>query len=181
MRRYHPVLTNAAIRVSQKWGQGTASEVDDLVQEIYLRFCSNRAHILTSFRDPRDEAIFGYLKVAATNIAHDVYRHRTAAKRGGLNIASLDEIAEPTEVSADPIRNLTLAEIDLRLMQHTQSPQGSRDRAIFRFYFQHGMTAQAISELAGVGLSSKGVEGVLFRLTKLIRKSLNPAQEIEAE
>lgn len=182
MRRYHPVLTAAASRVSRKWGRPGPEEVDDIVQEIYLRMCADRARILTTFQDPRPEAMFGYLKVVSTNIAHDFYRRRSAAKRGAEKISSVDDAADVPAPFHDIYRRLSLAEIEQTLMAQTEHKEnGTRDRAVFRLYYRHGMTAQAIADLPGMGLNPKGVEGVLHRLTKTIRQAFGQAQGFDAE
>ncbi len=181
MRRYHSVLTAAASRVSNRWGQGSSDEIDDIVQEIYLRLCADSARILTSFKESRPEAVFGYLKVIATNLAHDFFRKRSAAKRGAWRTASLDEVGDVAAPGDDIERHLTLAKIDELLWGHTQTESGARDRNIFRLYYRQGMTAQAIAELPGIGLSPKGVEGVLHRITKVIRQTIEHTQGIGSE
>jgi RNA polymerase sigma-70 factor (ECF subfamily) len=181
MRRYHAIVTAAAIRVSRQWGQGTSIEADDLVQEIYLHFCANNARVLTGFIDPRPEACFAYLKVIATNAARDHFRRRSAFKRGAAQteqLAMAESIAAP---AVDHERRLTLAEIDARLHEETQKTNGERDRAVFKLYYQQGMSAQAISELPGIGLNPKGVEGVLYRLTRAIKNSFEQPQEFRTD
>jgi RNA polymerase sigma-70 factor, ECF subfamily len=185
MQRYHPIVTAAATRVSRQWGQGTSGEVDDITQEIYLHFCSSDARILTSFEDPRPEACFGYLKVIATNIARDYFRRRSALKRGNAQTAQIDEALHLATPPVDFERRLTLAEIDSALIEETQKTNGERDRAVFKLYYQQGMTAQAIADLPAIGLNPKGVEGVLHRLTRAIRnslgQSLKQAQEFRTD
>ena len=186
MRRYHAVLTAAAVRVSRRWGLGTAVEIDDIVQEIYLKVCADRARILTGFRDPRPEAVFGYLKVVATNIAHDFFRRRNTMRGGGdsttVSTTEFMDLRDFTKDAAMDIeRRVTLSEIDNMLCAHTQTENGRRDRMLFRLYYDQGLTTRAIAELPGIELSSKGVEGVLQRLAKSIRLSLNGVQEIDAE
>jgi RNA polymerase sigma-70 factor (ECF subfamily) len=182
MRRYHQVLTAAAIRASRKCGSGTRDEIDDIIQEIYLHLCSDGARILTSFRDPRPEALFGYLKIVATNLAHDVFRRHAAAKRGDGRtepVENADRLAGPAE---DMDRRLSLGEIDDVLVEETrQKENGSRDRTVFRLYYRHGMTARAIAGLPGIGLNPKGVEAVIYRLTTAIRRALGEVQELGAE
>ncbi len=182
MRRYHAVLASAAIRVSRQRGRGSPEEVDDLVQEIYLRLCADRARILTRFHDPRPKAMFGYLKVVATNIAHDFFRRQSATKRGAGQTASVEEAGNLPAPFEDIERRVSLVEIDEMLQIHTQEKDnGKRDRAVFRLYYRHGLTTQAIAELPGIGLSSKGVEGVLSRLTKAIRQGFGQMQGLGAE
>ena len=177
MKRYHALLTSAAIRVSHRWGSGSSQEIDDIVQEIYLKLCADGARILTRFQATTPDSVFGYLKVVATNLAHDYFRKRSASKRGSRQTASLDEMHNVAAAESDLDQKLALAEVDTLLVSHTQSENGSRDRGIFRLYYQHGMTAQAIAELPGVQLSPKGVEGVLHRLTKAVRQTLQQKQE----
>ena len=172
MRRYHPVVTAAAVRVCRRWGSGTREEIEDVVQEIYLRICANQGRILMSFRDSRPEAVFGFLKVTSTNIAHDVFRRQSAVKRGGAHTRSIEEVADLPGAAADLDRGLTLAEVESALVAQTQSENGPRDRQVFLLYYRHGMTAEAIAQLPGIDLTTKGVESLLHRLTKLIRGAM---------
>ena len=178
MRRFHPVITSAALRVSRRWGAGNSNEVDDVVQEIYLKLCLNAARILGSFRAIEPEAVFGYVKVVATNLAHDYFRQRFATKRGVLQMTSLTEAGEPVARSDDLERRLTLEQLDRLLVTVTQGENGSRDRAIFRLYFRQGMTAHAISQLPGIPMNHKGIEAVLYRLTRGIRSAIRNSQEL---
>jgi RNA polymerase sigma factor (sigma-70 family) len=180
MRRYHSVITAAAVRVSRQWGDGSPDEIDDVVQEIYLKFYADRARVLAGFRSPAQDAIFGFVKVVATNTARDFFRHKTAGKRGVQQTQALTEIAELIGKPGDAERQVTLGEINRLLLANTQGENGVRDRAIFQFYYRDGMTAQAISQLPGVGLNPKGVEGVLHRLIKAIRDSAVNSQEMGA-
>ena len=180
MRRYHPVITAAAIRVSHRWGAGTTQEIDDVVQEVYLKLCSDNARVLLEFGSVEPAAIFGYLKTISTNVAHDFFRRRSSKKRGQAQTASLAEIAE-RPASCDIERRLTLSDVDRLLVATTQGEAGDRDRAIFWFYYRFGMTARAIAALPGVSLNPKGVEAVLLRLTKAIRKRMFEKQEMDAD
>ena len=56
----------------------------------------------------------------------------------------------------------------------TLSPSETYDRdvAIFWFFYEQGYTAKEISLLPSVGLTVKGVEAVLFRLTRYVREKL---------
>lgn len=180
MRRYHSVITSAAVRVSRQWGDGSPDEIDDVVQEIYLKFCADQGRVLAGFRSREQDAIFGFVKVVATNTARDFFRHKTAGKRGASRTQALTEIAERIGLPSDIERRITLSEIHRLLVAITQNDNGARDRAIFQFYYRDGMTAQAISQLPGVWLNPKGVEGVLHRLTRTIREAAANPQETGA-
>ena len=182
MRRYHAVLTAAAARVSRQWGRGGGDEIDDIIQDIYLHICADHARILARFRDPRPEALFGYLKAVATNVAYDYFRRRSAAKRDEKKKTSVEEAGDIAAPFEDMARRLSLAEIDQALLAQTSgNDNGIRDRAVFRLYYRQGLTAKAISELPGVGLNPKGVEGVVYRLTRAIRQTFGEVQGVGAE
>jgi DNA-directed RNA polymerase specialized sigma24 family protein len=181
MRRFHPVITSAAVRVSRRWGAGSSNEIDDVVQEIYLKFCVDRERILGTFHQVQREAAFSYVKVVATNIASDFFRRRGAVKRGLLHTTVLVDGRELAGLPDDIERRLTLAQLDRLLIAATQTDSGVRDRAIFCLYFKQGMTAHAISLQPGVALSVKGVEAVLHRLTKMIRNAIHDPQGTAAE
>jgi RNA polymerase sigma-70 factor (ECF subfamily) len=172
--RYQAILESSAAGVARRWGSSSREELDDLMQEIYLKLCANRAELLQEFRDERPEALFGYLRVIGVNTAHDYFRSRAAAKRGGLVTEQMAEWHEAKAVreTGATERRLMLLEIDRIMCKHTETENGPRDRAVFRLYYRHGMTAKAIAELPGIGLSLKGVEGVVYRLTSSIRKEM---------
>lgn len=178
MRRYHHVLQNAAIRVSRQWGQGTPDEIDDVLQEIYLKVCLHDSHALTSFRDPRPEAMFGFLKVVATNAAHNYFRKTLPTGGADTKTVSLDELISVPGLTDDIEKRLTLSEIEESVLRLTQSRNGSRDRVVFWFHYRQGLTSRAISELPGLDLTQKGVESILQRLVVDIRHDLRGRRKI---
>ena len=68
--------------------------------------------------------------------------------------------------------SVLLEQVDGALTRSTGVDTRERDRTVFWLYYKHGFTAKAIAALPAVGLTVKGVETVIFRLTKAIRKSL---------
>jgi RNA polymerase sigma-70 factor, ECF subfamily len=95
-----------------------------------------------------------------------------AAKRGG----SVDDIAladcpEPSATCTPDIaiRSLLLSEVDKALQAAGAS---ERDRAIFWLYYRDGLTAAAIASLKSLGLSTKGVESLILRLTRSVKADL---------
>lgn len=175
VRRFHSVIAAAATRVSQ--ARGASEELDDVIQEIYFKFCSDKARILDGARELHTNAVFGFVKVVATNTARDFFRHRAALKRGLGRMAELDEDSEELVMPEEFERYVTLEQLNDILLTITEGAMAQRDRAIFKLYYRDGMSAQAISELPGVALNPKGVEGVLYRLTVMLRKAISGAQE----
>lgn len=181
MRRYHSVITAAAIRVSRQWGNGTPDEIDDIVQEIYLKFCAEKCRILREFHATQQEAIFGFIKVIATNTARDVFRKSHAVKRGTVITQQLTEVSEQIGLSTDMDRTVFLSQLRQLLIAVTQSETGDRDRAIFQFRYRDDMTVDAISKMPGIELTPKGVDAVLHRLIKSMREVVNNPQETKAD
>jgi hypothetical protein len=67
-------------------------------------------------------------------------------------------------------REILLKQIDRCLEVCSQGPEQERDRLIFWLHYQHGMSAKAIAGLPAVGLTAKGVESALLRLTRIVRE-----------
>jgi RNA polymerase sigma-70 factor (ECF subfamily) len=49
---------------------------------------------------------------------------------------------------------------------------GHRDRALFWLYYRQGFTAEEISRLPAAGLTAKGVESALRRVTAWLRAEI---------
>jgi len=49
--------------------------------------------------------------------------------------------------------------------------QPERDKLIFDLYFSHDLSPSQIAECKGIGLSKRGVEQVLGRLTSRVRRA----------
>jgi RNA polymerase sigma-70 factor (ECF subfamily) len=65
-----------------------------------------------------------------------------------------------------------LEQIDCRL----SATESKRDRTIFWLYYRQGFSAREIAELPGLGLTQKGVESCIHRLTNMLRaESGSPA------
>jgi RNA polymerase sigma-70 factor, ECF subfamily len=69
-------------------------------------------------------------------------------------------------------RDLLIQQIDACLLTVASGPNSVRDRRIFWLYYRVGLAASAIAALPTIGLSTKGVESTLLRLTRQIRGHL---------
>src|SRR5437870_3976379 len=83
VRRFQPLISRVAANTVCKWGGPSVQLVDDIIQETYLRLCSDRCRLLRNFRERRPDAIFGFIKAVAASVAHDHMKALYAAKRGG--------------------------------------------------------------------------------------------------
>jgi RNA polymerase sigma-70 factor, ECF subfamily len=163
--RFQPLIAAAVSRVCRRYRQQERALVDDLVQETYLRLCRGNCQVLRSFRERHEAAILGYLKVVATTVALDHFRARMTQKRREEVVDDHGEIPEIAVPSASIEQSAQIAEVD-RCLAATES---NRDRAIFWLYYRQGYTARDIAAIRCMGLTQKGVESCIYRLTQVIR------------
>ena len=153
--------------MARSTGAAQATDVDDVVQECFVKLEGARARAggMSGFDNP--EAALAYLKVLAANTARDYVRKRSAEKRGTAQTAALDdrldEIAGPNGPNLD--RQVLIRQIDGLL-------GNAKQRTIFWLYYRQGFTAKEIAELPGTQLSAKGVESLVRRLALEIRRQL---------
>jgi RNA polymerase sigma-70 factor (ECF subfamily) len=179
VRRFQPLIAGViARRIYRHTGHhSNRTVVDDLVQDTYLKLCSNNFKALREFNFQHENALCGFLKVVATHVAEDQFRSDRAGKRGsGREEEDLDRVkasaSSASETSDSLERELLIGRINQCLQEHAGEPNFVRDYAIFWLYYRQGLTAKAIAELPGIGLSVKGVESTLLRLTRLVRAKL---------
>ena len=168
MRRLQPIFARVAYRVVRSTGVAHPQDVDDVVQECFVKLEGALARAdggASRFACP--EAALAYLKVLAANAARDSVRKRSAEKRGTAKTSALDdrldEIAGPDGPNLD--RHILIRQIDGLL-------GSAKERTIFWLYYRQGFTAKEIAELPGIQLGAKGVESLLRRLALEIRKQL---------
>jgi RNA polymerase sigma-70 factor (ECF subfamily) len=178
IRRFNRIIAITSYRAARRWGEDSEAVVDDLTQETYLKLCADGARVLREFDSPHRDAIFAFLKVVTANVANDYFKRLHAGKRGGSQVDEpLDDeeqaggVAAPAS-SASMERAVLLNEVDGCLCAVAPVETQDRDRTIFWLYYRQGLTAKEIVELPSIGLSLKGVESTLHRLTQLVRTHL---------
>lgn len=178
VRRFQPLIAGVVIRMARRWGEASPDVVDDLVQETYLKLCSDRQSLLQTFHPEHPDAIFGYIKVFTANLVHDHFKALRAEKRGGTRVESptdSDHEANWVSPTSDPMsieRTVLIGQIDASLRAVDSGPNVERDRKIFWLYYRSGLSANAIASIPAIGLTTKGVESALLRLTRLVRGAL---------
>ena len=166
--RFQPLIASVIVRIVRRYGQTDYALADDLVQETFLRLCKRERRALQQFQERHESAFFGYLKVIAASVATDYFRSINAQKRQGDKPGVTEELAD--SVASQPSyaeERIMMQEIDSFL---DRSSDSSRDKAIFWLYYRHGFTARDIAKLPEIGLSDKGVESCIFRLTRAVRE-----------
>jgi RNA polymerase sigma-70 factor, ECF subfamily len=171
VRLFQPVVARGVLRVMRRYGSSSTSLADDLAQETYMRLCKDNFRSLRDFEHRHDEAIFAYIRVIASSVAFDHFRSVSTLKRKGevTDEAALFNLAVSPGVIEDRAR---LRELEAFLA----STQSERDCAIFWLYYRQGFTARDISCMPQLGLSQKGVESCIFRLTQALRSAMKSAR-----
>ena len=182
VRRFRPLISTVVLRTARSWGTPSAAQLDDLIQETFLKLCADECRLLRNFRPQHPGAIFGFLKVVTANVVHDHFKAIHAAKRGSgaLSAATTDfegndpsGFPAPSRVDGPEIeRALLLQEIDRCLLQGVSPNEVQRSRRIFWLYYRCGLSARAIAALPNIGLTTKGVESTILRLNRLVRTEL---------
>jgi RNA polymerase sigma factor (sigma-70 family) len=178
--RCAPVAALVATRVARIWhGKTTASVVDDIVQEVFLKLCEQERRILRDFKPRGEDSFFALLRVVTASVANDYFRRQHSEKRGGkvvtmvLDDESSSVVPVASERDSEIQRAVLFSELDHKL-RSAPGATAERDRTIFWLYYLQGLTADEIAGLPGSDLSAKGVESALRRITTWLRKELEP-------
>jgi len=176
--RFRRPITLSIIRTTHQWDGAPTEVVDELVQETYLKLCVDKCRLLSEFAAGHPEAASGYIKTIAANVTHDYFKSLHSQRRGAGQVQQLPEGADPGESdlrlgsAARMEREILLKQIECCLDACSAGRDEARDRLIFRLYYRQGMTANDIAGLPHIGLTTKGVESAIFRLTRLVRQEL---------
>jgi len=184
VRRFNPVIARSVIRVVLRHGTADKSLIDDLMQETYLKICASQCKLLRTFVPQQADSAFGFLKVVAASVAHDFFKSRLAVKRatestaGSIEESSFTSRFESTKNTLNATERAVLIEqIDRTLSVVVPPGELQRARTIFWLYYRSGFTASAIAALPALDLTTKGVESLLFRLTRLLREKISSAPD----
>jgi RNA polymerase sigma-70 factor, ECF subfamily len=164
VKRFQPLIASSISRVVSRHGSPNTDLIDDLIHETYLLLCRDNCRCLRDFQAHHEEAIFGYIKVIATSVALDHFRTRSTQKRRG----EVEDDGTHLEASSPStaIEHITLLK---ELDQHLASSESVRNRTIFWLYYRQGYTAKDIAAIPNLGLTQKGVESCIYRLTQILR------------
>jgi len=177
--RFQRPISISIARTARKWGKEPAQFVDDLLQDVYYKLWADKCRLLLQFAQQHsEEAVIGYIKTIATNTTHDHFKALYSRKHGAAETDQLHEEFEPVAHSGsfggpDAMdREIFLKQVNEQLQDCAAGTNQERDCLIFWFYYLQGMSAKAIAALATMKLTVKGVEAVIFRLTRCVREHM---------
>lgn len=180
VRRFQPLIAAVAFKTSRRFQPPSPSLVDDLVHDTYVKLFEDDCKALRNFEFQHENALFGFLRVIASNVTQDYWRKKLSEKRGsGKGEESLGENEEFFRKAKSPDRSeseVLRREIKQALEKLFPGPGHARDRAIFEFYYEQGYTAREISELPMIKLTIKEVENVLLRIIRMIRSDFSSGE-----
>ena len=176
VRRYTPLIAGVVARAAMRWTKVSASLVDDLVQETYLKLCADEFRRLREFQSRHEDAIYGFLKTVAYNVAFDNFKLQRASKRGASLMTNTDPgiALQTTGQKGAAEDHLLLREIDELIDRIVTS---RRDKVVFLLYYRQGLTAKTIAQIPGIELTAKGVESCLHRLTEQLREHMTGTEK----
>jgi RNA polymerase sigma-70 factor, ECF subfamily len=174
--RFKKAISLSIIRTAREWGQIATEILDDLIQETFLKLYANQCRSLLHFTIQHPEApVVGYIKTIAINLTRDHFRALFTEKRGGGQMQQLPADSDyETNILPDHShkvmeQQVLLSQIEQFVFQCSSGADRDRDLLIFTLHYRQGMSASAIAALPGIGLTTKGVESAIFRLTKQVR------------
>lgn len=187
VRRFTPVIARTVLRVVRRNSDCSTNLIEDLVQDTYLRICADDRRLLRTFVSRTEDSPYGFVKVVAASVALDFFKSRLAAKRApelkadGIDDRIVgDERHGLTNALTLSERTILTEQIDRQLCMIVASGELQRSRTVFWLYFRAGLTASAIAALPSIGLTTKGVESLLFRLVRSMRLKFAERDQLDA-
>jgi len=168
VRRTQPLIANVIINTVRHWREPSPNLIDDLIQETFLKLFANDRKALRNIKNEYENTLFGYLKVVASNVARDHFRQtENKVEEVGLE----DTVVPPSPDGLDRIAFNRLKDKIQMQLRSLSATTRERDESIFWLYYEQGYTAKEIADIPAIGLTIKGVESTLLRLTRVIRDS----------
>jgi len=178
VRRLHRLIAKVVLRTAVRLGDASPQTVDDLIQETYLKFCANDCRILRDFVHRHPGSFLGFVQVLAANVVRDHFRSSTERQsRFGqhVNVSEESRIQVPEHASGGHKaieREVLIQQVGSYLDKCGSATDLERNRKVFWLYYRVGLSSGAIAALPGIGLTTKGVESLIFRLTREVRERM---------
>lgn len=174
IRRLQPLVAGVATRTLLRHGRNDPEMVRDLCQETFIKLLGGQFNLRARAAGRSDGQIVSLIKTTTTNLVLDALR---ALKPD----VSFDEVLMRDDYNEKMETAVLIREVDATLQSLLPPPTAKRDYRIFWFYHRHRMSAREIALLPGIGLSVKGVESVIFRLTADVKAAIGKRKGIHAK
>ena len=178
VRRFHRLIASVILRIADRLGDSSKQTVDDLIQETYLKLCADNFRILRSFEQQHPGAFISFVKIVTENVVRDHFKSSHTQKRGAGHLEQVEEgfVPAAAEDSAGSPKSIERAVLIEEITRHLEpcvaGPDQERNSKIFWLYYRAGLPARAIADLPGIGLTTKGVESIIQRITKDLRQRM---------
>src|SRR5262245_37117390 len=151
--------------------------VADLGQEVYVRLVQNEGRLLRSFRGDSDMSVMSFLARVCAGVATDYLRREFGKQRSRGNVVSIEEVRQIAETRKTPDRDeldfesvISVIDIERVIARDSDVKNAQRNALIFQLHYKDGLTAKEIAGFPVFDLNTSGVEAVLVRLRKRIRR-----------
>jgi len=174
IRRFHGVIAGAVLRTARQWGEPSRAQVEDLIQDTYLKLCEDNSRLLASFRPRHEDAIYGFLKVVTANVVRDHFKSALAAKRGASQTEAIVETVQidkqtGTNHALDvATQRLQLEQID-KVLRQVAAGNDRKETDDLLASPSAGIYCSRDRVHPSLGLTTEGVESVLMRLSHMIK------------
>ncbi|MBY0503893.1 MAG: sigma-70 family RNA polymerase sigma factor [Bryobacteraceae bacterium] len=171
------MIVATVVRTASASGIPDRADIEDLVQEVYLKLCAQNYRVLRSVRSDHPNSVYGLVRAVSHSTTIDYLRrlrNPTLDARKTVSLAALEQdlaLSRPAENELH--RRLLFERLDVMLSDLCPPETAVRDRNTFWLYYRQGFTSKEIAALPALDLTVKGVESLLFRLTAALRNRLS--------
>jgi len=172
---FNPLIVTSVLRVAREYGRPDLR--DDLVQEVYLKLSANGANVLRGFISRHVNSVFGYVQIIAFSVARDYFKRK--ANKPAIDDNGIDASNQSDDGASESAVEWTLLLSDVEKVLEELilwKKCTERDRLIFWLYYRQGLSAKNIAALPAFELEVKGVEAVIYRVSKLVRKAFKESR-----
>ena len=175
IRRFQVVIASTVLRTARRWGEPSRAQLDDLVQDTYLKLCENNHRLLAVFRAGNARLDLWIFESRSSQCCPRSLQvcPRRKAWRGSYGRdrepSQTDQSTNSSEIFDEVSHRLQLDQIEKILRQVTTGKDQERKRTIFWLRHRFGLTASEIASIPSIDLTTEGVESVLMRLATMIR------------
>jgi RNA polymerase sigma-70 factor (ECF subfamily) len=181
---FRTTIAATIIKLLRRFRPADAEDVDELIQEVYLRLCANDFRVFRTCRATHPKQLFALVQAVAATTTLDFYRGQRAQSRGGkVEFVPLTvEHHSPLNAPHDIERNVLITQIEHilgRIGEGNDPGVNERNRQIFWLYYRHGYSAKDIAAVPSIGLSRAGVESVVYRLLAQLQEVMGKQERAE--